>query len=91
MEALEALEAASPPWTRNPRLSLPRLPARARAGEKADVSLPLGGVPIAIKDVINVKGEPCTCGSKMLKGYTLALRRHGHHQAARRRRDSLDA
>jgi len=27
------------------------------------------GVPISIKDVINVKGEPCTCGSKMLKSY----------------------
>src|ERR1043166_2563183 len=30
----------------------------------------LGGVPIAIKDVINVEGQPCTCGSKILKGYT---------------------
>lgn len=27
------------------------------------------GVPIAIKDVLNVKGQPCTCGSKILKGY----------------------
>jgi aspartyl-tRNA(Asn)/glutamyl-tRNA(Gln) amidotransferase subunit A len=36
----------------------------------ADVSLPLGGIPIAIKDVINVQGEPCTCGSKILRGYT---------------------
>jgi aspartyl-tRNA(Asn)/glutamyl-tRNA(Gln) amidotransferase subunit A len=35
----------------------------------ADVSLPLGGVPIAIKDVINVQGEPCTCASKILRGY----------------------
>ncbi len=26
-------------------------------------------VPIAIKDLINVKGQPCTCGSKILKGY----------------------
>ena len=37
--------------------------------EKADISLPLGGVPIGIKDVINVRGEPCTCGSKILAGY----------------------
>jgi aspartyl-tRNA(Asn)/glutamyl-tRNA(Gln) amidotransferase subunit A len=37
--------------------------------ESADVSLPLGGVPIAIKDVINVRGEPCTCGSQILRGY----------------------
>jgi aspartyl-tRNA(Asn)/glutamyl-tRNA(Gln) amidotransferase subunit A len=38
--------------------------------ETADVSLPLGGIPIGIKDVINVKGDPCTCGSKILQGYT---------------------
>jgi aspartyl-tRNA(Asn)/glutamyl-tRNA(Gln) amidotransferase subunit A len=37
--------------------------------ESADVSLPLGGIPIAIKDVINVKREPCTCASQILKGY----------------------
>ncbi|MGA0111862.1 MAG: Asp-tRNA(Asn)/Glu-tRNA(Gln) amidotransferase subunit GatA [Chthoniobacterales bacterium] len=44
---------------------------RARAAaEKADPSLPLGGIPVAIKDVINVQGEPCTCSSKILQGYT---------------------
>ena len=44
---------------------------RARAAaEKADTSLPLGGIPVAIKDVINVEGEPCTCASKILQGYT---------------------
>ena len=37
--------------------------------EKADVSLPLGGIPIAIKDVINVAGQPCTCASKILRNY----------------------
>lgn len=37
--------------------------------EKADVSLPLGGIPIAIKDVINVEGQQCTCASKILRGY----------------------
>src|SRR3954469_14649936 len=42
--------------------------ARATAAS-ADVNLPLGGVPIAIKDVINVRGQPCTCASKILKGY----------------------
>jgi aspartyl-tRNA(Asn)/glutamyl-tRNA(Gln) amidotransferase subunit A len=30
----------------------------------------LGGVPIAIKDVINVDGQPCTCASKILQGHT---------------------
>src|SRR5207253_9726715 len=37
--------------------------------EKTDVSLPLGGVPIAIKDLINVEGQQCTCASKILRGY----------------------
>jgi aspartyl-tRNA(Asn)/glutamyl-tRNA(Gln) amidotransferase subunit A len=45
------------------------LGAALAQAEKADVSLPLGGVPIAIKDVINVNGEPCTCASKILDGY----------------------
>jgi len=43
--------------------------AALAAAENADVSLPLGGVPIGIKDVINVDGEQCTCASKMLEGY----------------------
>ncbi|MGV3533665.1 MAG: amidase family protein, partial [Chthoniobacteraceae bacterium] len=40
-----------------------------KAAESADVSLPLGGVPIAIKDAINVNGEACKCASKILEGY----------------------
>jgi len=43
--------------------------AALKLAETADVSLPLGGVPIAIKDVINVNGEPCTAASKILQGY----------------------
>lgn len=46
------------------------LAAAQRMAETADVSLPLGGVPVALKDVINTKGEPCTCGSQILRGYT---------------------
>ncbi|QSR84547.1 Asp-tRNA(Asn)/Glu-tRNA(Gln) amidotransferase subunit GatA [Methylacidimicrobium sp. B4] len=45
-------------------------PERAlESAQKADISLPLGGVPIAIKDLINVRGEPCTCASRILEGY----------------------
>jgi aspartyl-tRNA(Asn)/glutamyl-tRNA(Gln) amidotransferase subunit A len=45
--------------------------ARAKAAaESVDINLPLGGIPIAIKDVINVEGEPCTCSSKILQGFT---------------------
>lgn len=36
---------------------------------RADLSLPLGGIPIAIKDNLNVLGQPCTCGSKFLENY----------------------
>ena len=45
--------------------------AQARAlAAQANVDLPLGGIPIAIKDVLNVKDQPCTCASKILRGYT---------------------
>ncbi len=43
--------------------------AAAKEAGKANIDLPLGGVPIAIKDIINVAGQPCTCASKILHGY----------------------
>jgi aspartyl-tRNA(Asn)/glutamyl-tRNA(Gln) amidotransferase subunit A len=43
--------------------------AAAKEAEHANVGLPLGGIPIAIKDIINVMGQPCTCASKILHGY----------------------
>jgi aspartyl-tRNA(Asn)/glutamyl-tRNA(Gln) amidotransferase subunit A len=43
--------------------------AAVKEAELANVDLPLGGVPIAIKDIISIAGEPCTCASKILHGY----------------------
>ena len=37
--------------------------------KNANLNLPLGGVPIAIKDVIAVQGEQNTCASKILESY----------------------
>ena len=69
-EVLDALEARIADVDPKVHGYLSRDYAAARSlAEKADVSLPLGGIPIAIKDVMNVKGEPCSCGSKILTGY----------------------
>ncbi|MFA7159306.1 MAG: Asp-tRNA(Asn)/Glu-tRNA(Gln) amidotransferase subunit GatA, partial [Kiritimatiellia bacterium] len=46
--------------------------AQARQADEARRSGKQGallGVPLAIKDVINVAGQPCTCASKILAGY----------------------
>lgn len=39
---------------------------RARAAGKGGR---LCGIPIAVKDVLNVRGQPCTCASRILDGY----------------------
>lgn len=38
---------------------------RRAAGEDGD----LLGIPLAMKDLFNVNGQPCTCASKILEGY----------------------
>jgi aspartyl-tRNA(Asn)/glutamyl-tRNA(Gln) amidotransferase subunit A len=43
--------------------------AASKEAEKVSVDLPLGGVPLAIKDIISVMGQPCTCASKILHGH----------------------
>ena len=42
----------------------------ADAARAAGRDTPLLGLPIGMKDVLNVQGQPCTCGSKILLGYT---------------------
>ncbi len=42
--------------------------AALAAAESADLGLPLGGIPIAIKDNINVQGQPVSCASRILQG-----------------------
>lgn len=47
--------------------------AQARDADRKRKGLqgnPLFGMPLAIKDVLNVAGQPCTCASRILKGYT---------------------
>ena len=38
-------------------------------GALADAEANPKAIPVAIKDLINVRGQPCTCASKILKGY----------------------
>ena len=69
-EALQALEDRIN--TVDPKIGaylVHDLAAATAEAEKADVSLPLGGIPIAIKDLINVEGQQCTCASRILRGY----------------------
>ena len=46
-----------------------RQAAEADAARAAGKDSDLLGVPVAIKDLINVTGQPCTCASKILEGY----------------------
>ena len=41
----------------------------ARASGELGTLPPLAGIPLAIKDVINVAGVPTTCGSRILQGF----------------------
>src|SRR6202167_5346152 len=72
-ESLRFAEAENPATNAYLRLSPERaLNAAARVDEKiarGDDPGPLGGVPVAVKDVILTKGLRTTCGSKLLADY----------------------
>src|SRR5438067_6662011 len=62
-ERIEAVHGATGAY-----LSLD-IDAALKETDTANVDLPLGGVPLAIKDIISVMGQPCTCASKSLGSY----------------------
>jgi len=43
--------------------------ARANGPDAVHALAPLLGVPVALKDLVNMRGTPTTAGSKMLEGY----------------------
>ena len=63
--------------------------AAMKEAEHANIDLPLGGIPIAIKDIINVMGQPCTCASKILHGYRAPYDATVIQKFARSRRDPI--
>ena len=46
--------------------------AQARAADDRRArgeTAPLLGVPVSVKDILNTRGQPCTCGSRILESY----------------------
>ena len=68
MDALQPSLNALTWYDAEDALSQARAADEARSAGAA-AEKPLLGVPIAIKDLLNVKGQPCTAGSNILKGY----------------------
>ncbi len=71
--ALERIAAAEPALDACLAVLPERALASARETDRAlaegRTAPPLAGVPVAVKDVLQVAGLPTTCGSRMLEGY----------------------
>jgi aspartyl-tRNA(Asn)/glutamyl-tRNA(Gln) amidotransferase subunit A len=52
-----------------PERALARAAAVDAAVAAGEPRLPLAGVPVAIKDLLDIEGVPTTCGSRILEGY----------------------
>lgn len=66
-ETARAIEERNP--SINAYISWDKESALAAAAQ-ADLSLPLGGIPIAVKDNICIKGAPTRCASRMLDTFS---------------------
>ena len=60
VERIRSLDSRVQAWE---HLDLDRAIAQAEAADRATVRGPLQGVPVAIKDIIDVRGMPTRCGS----------------------------
>ncbi len=73
LERIEALEPQIHAFLHlDPERALQQAAACDRLREQADDPAtlpPLLGVPLAVKDVLTVRGMPCTCGSRILEGF----------------------
>jgi len=67
IEAVDGRLHAFLEWDREELLAAARGVDEQRA--RGEALGPLAGIPIGIKDVLNVKGHSCRCGSKILQGY----------------------
>jgi aspartyl-tRNA(Asn)/glutamyl-tRNA(Gln) amidotransferase subunit A len=71
-DLLAAIEAGNERIGAYVHVDADRALAQAQASDQARqlaVDRPLMGIPIAVKDVLNVEGDPCRCGSRVLEGY----------------------
>ncbi len=70
LEAIRARDGAVGAYVHLDEADALRQARAADAQRRAGKLAPLLGVPIAVKDVINVAGQPCGCASRILEGYT---------------------
>ena len=69
IDAVDAKDGAIGAYLTFDREGALRQAAEADAARAAGKSGSFLGIPVAIKDLINVAGQPCTCASKILEGY----------------------
>ena len=64
--AIDAVDAKVGAYLTIDRASALEQAKAADAARSSGRDHPMLGIPVAIKDLLNVKGQPCTCSSKIL-------------------------